>query len=207
MVIIETFNGELTDVIVKEATLVANNGFKRTEKNWMSEEEVRDHLISDKLYLVKDDDILKGFASFSYLGDILYLEGIVIDPCLQGHNCFYKIMEKEFSVVDSLYFSLRTQNPVMFSAAKRLMEKEFLSDVYSDIKIVPDDVIEKLNIVKKHLNMESEGFINRGTYGNSLYGSGEYKYYGKTMNELFKAYDFASEKGDSVTFVGKVKIK
>lgn len=209
MMRIEVYKGEITNKMVEEAAKVANRGFLRTKKDKMSKKEVREHMQGDTLYLVKQEDEIKGFASFKNLGDLLYLEGIVIDPCMQGRNCFYTIVEKEFEKNNAKYFSLRTQNPVMFSAANRLVDKGYLKKVYFDLNNCSEKSKNKLLEIQDYLKMKCIGFVNKGTYKKSLYGSGEYEYNHHTINEIindmFEEEHFDSQKGDSVMFLSKLK--
>jgi hypothetical protein len=191
------YTGNL-DNILKQAAITANQAFRRND---MSSEEVLEHLKCDKLYLVKESNTIVGFASFTYINDLLYLEGIVLRPKYQSRGCFYRIMNEELNGFS--YFGLRTQNPVMYNAAKRLMDKGLLKNIYPNGSEIESDIVEKLEIVKKHLKMENSGFFDNGTYGGkSLYGK-EYTYKDNKMNDIFSGFN--SEKGDSVLVIGKVK--
>ena len=190
---------------IDELVDIAREGFG-TE---MTEQDVRNHVLNtDILYLVKDIESDKNVAFSSYdlvnFGNdkILYLNGIVVRRSLQKSGLFYDINKRVLSIDDFDYIVMRTQNPVIYGATKKLVK-----NIYPAQEDVPKKIKDLASIIAmEHLHMKSfdpETFVGRGTYGVCLYDSIPHH---KDTNAFFdKKLKLDYDKGDSVLIIGELK--
>jgi hypothetical protein len=143
-------------------------------------------------------------------GDVLYLDGMVVEPKLQGRGLFKQVNLKQLGEKDYRYFILRTQSPVVYAAVEGL-KPQLGPDCSMEIfpgQSSPDETIRKvaLCLAKDELKMKdfnAENFVGKGTFGQSLYGTSPYhprtsRFFGETLG-------LDIENGDSVLVVSRFK--
>src|SRR3989338_1059509 len=94
----------------------------------MKRGDVENHVIGcDLLYLVSANGELVGFSSYSVmsnpLGNILYLNGIVVRRNFQGSGLFGKINNMALNSAAFDFFAMRTQNPLVYAGTRKLVKE------------------------------------------------------------------------------------
>ena len=131
---------KVSDLSLDELIAIARNGFG-TE---MTREDIVNHIINiDILYLLKYKNELVGFSSYDlheFNGNkILYLSGIVLRRDMQKNGFFKDTNKIALSEIKPKYFTMKTQNPVIYGATKNLVSK-----IYPNGEIIPENINAKL---------------------------------------------------------------
>lgn len=189
----------------------------------ISEEDVARHtLCVDFLHLLYLEEQLAGFASYNRRNiggvskqkiglnkiDVLYLSGIVIDNQHQKKGLYGVSIRTAVTNELPAYIAMRTQNPSIYSSTLLL---EFIMRLYPDLNLAlpPQDVISIARELSKELGMarmDQHTFVERGTYGQSLY-TDEPKSRNPRINTLFDVQlGLNKNSGDSVLLVGEINI-
>lgn len=155
---------------LKEITRVASESFgQELTLNFVLD--VRSHVqTSKKVVLAYVNSVMTGFCLSSSLGDILYISGVCVSPALQGYGLGCSMLRETIFPKNNQtkFVILRTQNEAM----KTSFEKTLKRKVFPNGKIPPQEILDAVNRVRKHLGDElSEVLITKGCYGKSLYGS------------------------------------
>ena len=194
------FSGFERETLVEKLTDIARDGFGTD----MSKQDVENHVLPvDQLYLVDVGGKLIGFSSYDLLRyqqkNILYLSGIVIKKEFQKCGLF-RVVNSLALMGDYDFFAMRTQNPVVYAAASKLV------DLYPKAGRIPEDVKDIASaIAVEHLGMNDfcrETFVKRSTYGCCLYDAVPEHRAKEFFDEVLEL-DYSS--GDSVLLVGRVK--
>ncbi len=190
------------DLLLDGLTSVTRKGFG-TE---MGREDVRAHAFEpDVLYLIYAENNYAGFATFEHYKqddkNVLFLEGIVLDPKYQGCGLFSRVVEKELAEFDADILAMRTQNPAVYRATQNLRQTK---QIFPNENDVPENVkhfAEDLADMKYKLTLD-DNFVMRNVYGCSLNG---------TRPECSSNYFFDKhlkidyDKGDCVLIISEVK--
>lgn len=195
------FSGSDRATLVEKLTEVAQDGFGTS----IAESDVENHVLPvSRLYLIDVGGSVVGFSSYdclNFLGkSILYLSGTVIKREFQ--KCGFFRMVNSLALMSGNYdfFAMRTQNPVVYAAASKLV------DLYPKIESPPDDVKDiACLIAEEHLGMKNychETFVGRSTYGCCLYDAVP-EHHAKGFFDKVLGLNYNS--GDSVILVGRVE--
>lgn len=196
------FSGFDREVLVDKLTEIARDGFgSRMERG-----DVESHVMSvDALYLLNSGDEVVGFSSYDFLDSddkrVLYLSGIVVKREFQKNGLFYKTQSEVISSDCFDYFTMRTQNPVMYAATQKLVKK-----IYPNNEIIPDEIRQVARMVaSNHLGMErfcDDSFVGRVTYGKCLYD--QVPSHERADDFFNKELGLNFSKGDSVILIGEL---
>jgi hypothetical protein len=169
----------------------------------MSEKDIYNHLvIPEQVYLMIDDEGIFGMCSYSTKNidnyQILFVEGIAIDPKKQGCGLFEKATN--IAITNEEYIGLKTQSPRMYRALEKFCD-EIYPNKKMDFSQEADYLISKLS---ENMNLDvDEKKVARGIYGAALYTQPQLH---KEASELFDGIlkvDY--NKGDSVLCLGKIQ--
>ncbi|MBU1199000.1 MAG: hypothetical protein KKF46_04665 [Nanoarchaeota archaeon] len=201
----EFFQGKERENIIEDLTMIARNGFGSE----ITREDVENHVLKTGiLYLMSKNNNKIGFASYDRMRlenkELLYLHGIVVKQEHQQEGLFYKVNNAEISQNNFDFIAMRTQNPVIYAATRKIVK-----DIYPGKKPIPTEIKELGKIVAEDFlqmnNFDPTTFIGRGTYSVSLYGAIP-QYANAEINEFFdKQLNLDYDAGDSVLIVGKLK--
>ena len=171
----------------------------------MTREDVKNHVLNTEvLYLIKDKELI-GFSSYDYpilAGEkSIYLNGIVVKRNSQKKGVFLdlnkQVIEENF---DKKYLVMRTQNPVIYGATKKLVDK-----IYPSEDEIPKHIINIGVEASKRLNMKDfneQNFVGRNTYGTCLYDKIPKHSFSNDFFDNFLRINY--EKGDSIIIVGEI---
>lgn len=190
------------DLLLDGLTQVTRKGFG-TE---MGREDVRAHVFEpDILYLIHAENEYIGFATFEHYKqdnkNVLFLEGIVLDPKYQGCGLFSRVVEKELDEFDADILAMRTQNPAVYRATENLKQTK---QIFPNEQGIPENIkklAEGLADMKYKLTLDDK-FVMRNVYGCSLNGTRPECNSNSFFDEHLKI-DY--NKGDCVLIVSKVK--
>jgi len=164
----------------------------------MTKEDCYNHLISpDKLFLVEENNEIKGMASYSNINigeNILFAEGAAFKKEVQGKGLFKQITKLILN--DERFIGLKTQNPRMYKA---------LESMCSNIspRFGKDSLYYKKMRFGRSLNILTDEYgVSRGFYGTSLYS--EIPQADKITMNLFEMLNIDYKKGDSLICLGKL---
>lgn len=180
------------------AAHIAAQGFQK-ELSLDLTEDVGSHLKSGELlYRLVDKDRDIGFAIFSVLeNDILYLSGVIIEPCYQRKRLIASLVKQAQSdASNTKYLVLRTQSLRMWVAGSKLCSSWFPNQ-HSDI---PGLLCNKGKIVASYLS-SAFPFCHK-VYGNPLYG--EKPIYHDEALQIWWDSVCSFERGDAVICIGEM---
>jgi hypothetical protein len=188
------------------ATRLTSHGFFQPESDELRKD-VAKHIHGDLVYSILDDDgTYFGFATFSIDGDLIYLEGIMIDTPLQGHSIGGKVIEAARVKTKARYLALRTQSPRMWSVGYKLCDIWFPDDPqpeqHPELAVVMDRVLALKRNVDSTISLISPTAV-------ACYG-GEPLYGEKPIHhdlDLQRWWDSLCnfERGDGVVCVGRFR--
>ncbi|MDE1860493.1 MAG: hypothetical protein KGH72_02130 [Candidatus Micrarchaeota archaeon] len=187
----------------------------------MSEEEVLGHVnAGDTLHLIYSGRRLAGFASYTSLEmdvpsvcgfetrKVLYLNGVALDIRHQGRRLFALSAEIAISDGEPHAFTMRTQNPAMYSALSRVVaNSQANSRMYPSLSDVPDTNTQEIAshiaqmLGEQHLNLSN--FTDIGTYGRPLNGS--VPRVNPEVERLFSHLGIDRHRGDSMIVVAVLR--
>lgn len=187
----------------------------------MSKEEVIEHMnAGDTLHLIYHGRRLAGFAAYTHMGmevqsgavakieSVLYLHGVVLDMKYQGKKLFALSAEIEISKGRPYAFTLRTQNPAMYSALMSVVFRTHPgSMIHPSHEDAPDEMAQAIasHIAKmlgeRHFNLSS--FTDVGTYGRALNGS--VPRVNPEVEGLFSRLEIDRRRGDSIIVVALLR--
>ena len=123
----------------------------------------------------------------------LILEGICMDPCIQGKGIFKKLTD--CAIKDEGIICLRTQNPRMY----RALEK-YCNSIYPGERESPVHVKAAIMDFAKYLgcNIDGNGVV-KGYYGGLFYGKEPHH---ERVDPLFKRLGINLHNGDAVIAIG-----
>ena len=189
----------------------------------MTREDTIRHITSGKILYVFEspNSSLVGFASFNLYGirdgvmedtfnvterianvrRILYVNGMVVEKEYQKKGLLSKALETVIRDTEPTHIVLRTQSPVPYHILGKL------GMTYPSLEAPTEDVVEIGSMIAAKLGMERyepNEFVERGTYGKSLYGeeiNGD-----RNTNRLFREkLKLDRLQGDSVIVVTKLE--
>lgn len=207
------------EIDLKGLVRIAKSGFGPQ----MTEADVRVHVLGgDFVHLLRVDKKEVGFAAYRRFeagegknkegsgqereGTILYLAGIVVDGEHQGMGLFGLSLGNAIRENRPSYVALRTQNPVVYH---RLLRSEHISAVYPNVsgELASPMIMQVAEIVAERLGMEGmdrHTFVERGTYGQSLYQNNPVSS-NEAANDFFRSrLGIKVGRGDSVLLIGQV---
>ncbi len=147
-----------------EAVRLAAAGFVQSITDELVAD-VANHLSGDLVVYMVEDEMVIGFATFSVHGELLYLNGIQLNPVVHGRSVCGEVIAFARDETETSYLALRTQNPRMWAAGRKLCTVWLPSD--------NDDAIDaELSAMIALLETErSLPFpVHVGCYGTPLYG-------------------------------------
>lgn len=165
----KTFSGKERKNVIDELTEIARDGFG----SGITKQDVEEHVMpSGLMYLIKDKENVIGFSLYDFLNvhgkNILFMNGAVIKKNYQQKGIYSRIKQRVLSEGKFDFAMARTQSPVAYAAIDKLFGR-----IYPDGSEIPDDVKEIAELVAKdHLKMKNfnrDTFVEKGTYGKSLY--------------------------------------
>ncbi|MFH1455736.1 MAG: hypothetical protein ABIF40_02195 [archaeon] len=194
------FKGNERKELVDKLTSVASDAFGMVRKR----DDVEQHALNvDMLYLIQCKDVITGFATYDFLysgGEkVLYLNGIVVQQCCQQKGIFSKVNKLAMKQDDFDYLAMRTQNPVVYAAASKIVSK-----LYPGTTGMPERVKNVGRYLAQHLgskNFNLGSFVDKGTFGMCFYGEVPGH---KTATSFFTdELKMDLEAGDTVLLVGE----
>ena len=105
---------------------------------WTSEKDISEFMVVGEVCLIKNGDTILGHVSYKiHEGDVLWIDGLVIDPQYQGLGLGRIAVEKIFNKVGSISRAELTVHPENFAAIKTYESlgfkmKERKDDWYGD---------------------------------------------------------------------------
>lgn len=160
-------------------------------------DDVAAHIAGDLVVRIFDDDGEEvGFATFSVHEDLLYLNGIMLDPAVQGNSYAQNVISFARDRFDSAYLGLRTQNPKMWSVGKRMCDI-WLPDL--DDRLPDKGLQGVIDRLQKERNLPHP--LHEACYGEALYGDKPVHRDEAIQRWWDELCDF--ERGDGVVCVGR----
>lgn len=190
----ENERSSLVDVLVP----VARDGFGTP----ITREDVDLHAFSgDFMHLLKRDGRIVGFSTYrrfaTEFGPVLHFNGTVIERDSQRCGLYRLARTLAFAEERPAYFTLRTQNPVIYGVAQ-----DFAKKIYPNGRPVPEHVLSIARCIGGD-TMESETLVVRGFYGTSLYDTiPECGDVNRFFNESLR---MNYQRGDAVIAVGSLR--
>lgn len=110
---------KITDADIGEYLEIEKKVGGKTYFPWTSEKEIRDWMINGEVCLIKNVDKVVGHVSYQIKeGNVLWLDGLVIDPQYQGQGLGRKAIEQIFNSVGSISKAELTVHPENYAAIK-----------------------------------------------------------------------------------------
>lgn len=165
----------------------------------MDYKDIYSHVTSPEIvFLAEENNRVLAMASYSsvFLSGIssLIVEGIAIDPLVQGKGIFSKMTD--FARNEEYAVCLRTQNPRMYRALQK-----YCSVIYPDKKEMPSAIRE----IRKELaecmkcKINERGVVG-GYYGGLFYG--EEPTHPKVTSFFKEELELKLERGDALLCIG-----
>ncbi|HLC57591.1 MAG TPA: hypothetical protein VJH95_03395 [Candidatus Nanoarchaeia archaeon] len=192
---------------LEELTQIAQDGFG----SGITQEDVRRHIENSGFVFVfesRKHEFARrnpfGFSAYSVLDvggkKVLYLEGIVLRKEFQKCGIFGYVNRAELGLGCFDFFAMRTQNPVVYAAAEKLVDK-----LYPNGEQMPEEFRKVGRVIALgYLEMDDfaeENFVGRKTYGTSLYE--RIPRHGKADKLFDNVLKLDYNAGDSVLLIGK----
>jgi hypothetical protein len=165
----ETLSDSNKEIFLRDTLQLARAGFGPG----VTEEDVKNHVLMTPtiVYLIEEEGKSIGFSSYREFEfgseNILYLDGIVVQPSQQGKGLFKKINDIQLGQEDYTLLATRTQSPVIYRALQKL---DRMGKMYPNPETeTPERIRNVLKYVgEEKLGMENislENSVDRGTYG------------------------------------------
>lgn len=142
-----------------------------------------------------------GFSSYNkreHQGSpILYLNGIVVRRAAQKNGFFTLANTTALYQEEPAFFAMRTQNPVIYGATKKLVEQ-----IYPGSE-EPNEYIRDIGALFGGSTFDRKTFVCKKTYGTSLYDFIPEYHDAKPFFDNELKLDYRA--GDSVIIVGETK--
>lgn len=178
-----------------EAVAVTSRGFVQPVSDGLVED-VRNHLQGDLVLSLVFEAGLAGYAVFKIQDDLLYLAGAMIDPTYQGKQVARKLIMHAQLRSGAIYFGLRTQSPIMWSAGKSMCQIWLPS---MNGESFDDGLYKALNSTLALAG--SPRTFHNGCYGGALYGEKPVHHDAGVQDWWDRVCNF--EAGDAVVCVGR----
>lgn len=170
------------------------SGFKRD----LDFQDIYNHVtLPERVFLLRNAEI-KAMASYNkrcFAGhSTLIVEGICIDPSIQGKGFFEKITRQ--AIKDESLICLRTQNPIMYKALAN-----YCRNIYPNEKEEsPDYIKAAIRDFARYLEcvIDSNGVV-KGYYGGLFYGKAPSH---KDVDPLLKKLGVNLHNGDGLLVIG-----
>lgn len=204
----------ITGDVMKSLVRSTRDGFGTN----MSEDDVRIHVLgSDMLQLLRSDGEVVGFASYNIMGipnaqgqnaSALYLRGIVVEKMHQGEGLFNLALTSALDETTPEVLCMRTQNPLIYMATKRLVARKYPDGVvYPSLTLPTNTYADRIGSeVARKLEMQR---YNHDTFKGS-------KTYERELNDKVPRVDTETEalfdglgvdrlQGDSILIVSLLR--
>lgn len=175
------------------ATLIASSGFVQPVSPEL-QVDVDNHLQEGQLlYSIMGRGETIGFAIFKMFGEVLYLAGIILREDYQGKGIATQVVDLARAATGAQWLGLRTQSPVMWAAAQKMVCTIFPHPSTGDVQTY---------LVAQELarNLGMNQVIHHGFYGGPLYGQKPIHRDPRIQNWWDSLCQF--ERGDAVVVVG-----
>ncbi|MFW5746754.1 MAG: GNAT family N-acetyltransferase [Nanoarchaeota archaeon] len=197
----ETIPAAQREQFITNMTQIAQQGFG----TGITETDVAAHVMPvECLYVISDAEDPVGFAAFDTLqvdsADLLFLHGIVLRPDYQKKGIFRTVVAKALQVYEPAYLAMRTQNPVVYAAAQKMVRH-----LYPDGGMIPERIQRIGGCIAAHLGMERfdpNTMVGRRTYQGCLYSRLPDHSAGKYV---FASLGIDTQHGDSVMLIGGIQ--
>lgn len=176
------------------ATLIASSGFVQPISPEL-QVDVDQHLHEGQLVnSIIDRGETIGFAIFKMFGEVLYLAGIILHEDHQGKGIAPQVVDLARAATGAKWLGLRTQSPVMWAAAQKMVCSIFPHPSTGDVQ-----TYLAAQELARDLGMNQ--VIHHGFYGGPLYGHKPTHHYPRIQNWWDSLCQF--DRGDAVVVVGK----
>lgn len=184
--------------LVRQLTGVARSAFGTS----ITEADVENHVLTaDFLYTLRNGEGTVGFSAYNVRKHedekILYLSGIAVRRELHGSGFFKRANTLALAQEEPDYFAMRTQNPVIYGATKKLVKA-----IYPNGGPIPEN-IKAVGRMFAGMEFDPKTFICRSTYGACLYDSVPAYNGAREFFDSELKLDYAA--GDSIMIVGTTK--
>ncbi len=168
----------------------------------MTEQDIYDHVTQPKkVFLLRNTGGIFGMCSYTpkMIGgeSILYIDGIAIDPRMQGQGIFRNATLS--ALEDEKFLGLKTQNPRMYRALQKFCDRIYPNESLC----IPEDINKRMEELAKTLAVKTdEKKVIRGIYGRSLYPQAPVHHLASNFFDNILNVDYRA--GDSVLCLGMI---
>lgn len=165
----------MKDQLIKELTYIATDAFGKPRPK----EDVENHIIPvSTLLIAKRENKTIGFSTSNiyHLGDfaLIYGAGTCVLKSEQGNGIYSMLNEERLKTelekikADDFYFSVRTQNPIVYSSIKKI---ERIDKIYPCPETeIPKDILDVAKKTSRILRCEiNNNLVVENAYESCLY--------------------------------------